>query len=109
MRPDPLPDGLVHLDAYLVRHGLASGVLVLFDERACSQPSAERRQGEPDDRTDGLTPDERDRDAPWDLVGAAGLDDEEKCVTLRKILLLHARGQTVGGWTPLPTFRGMSG
>jgi hypothetical protein len=39
---DPLPKGLAQLDEYLHRLGLATGVLVIFDRRACA-PSTEER------------------------------------------------------------------
>lgn len=41
-RPDPLSDGLAQLDAYLAGLGLATGWLVIFDQRAGLLPIAER-------------------------------------------------------------------
>ncbi|WP_218003197.1 ATP-binding protein [Nocardia concava] len=41
-RPDPLAEGLIQLDAYLDRLGLATGVLVIFDRRPHADPIAER-------------------------------------------------------------------
>jgi len=45
-RKDPLAEGLVQLDAYLDRVGLAHGVLVLFDRRSTAQPIEERTREE---------------------------------------------------------------
>ena len=41
-RPDPAPEGLSQLDAYLDRLGLATGVLAIFDRRP-DAPSIDRR------------------------------------------------------------------
>ncbi len=41
-RPDPLAEGLDQLGSYLARLGLASGTLVLFDQRTDAPPLAER-------------------------------------------------------------------
>ncbi|HBL26754.1 MAG TPA: polyketide biosynthesis operon protein CyrO [Acidobacteria bacterium] len=41
-RPDPLPDGLEQLNAYLDRLGLEHGTLILFDGRAKAPPLTER-------------------------------------------------------------------
>jgi hypothetical protein len=41
-RPDPLPDGLEQLDAYLAGLGLNEGWLMLFDRRT-GQPPVEQR------------------------------------------------------------------
>ena len=40
--PDPLPQGLRQLTAYLERLGLTTGTLVLFDQRADAKPIADR-------------------------------------------------------------------
>jgi hypothetical protein len=45
-RPDPLVKGLEQLDSYLARLGLATGWLVIFDQRS-NQPAIEER-GKPD-------------------------------------------------------------
>ncbi len=41
-RPDPLPAGLKQVDRYLGRHGLDTGVLVIFDSRPEAAPARER-------------------------------------------------------------------
>jgi hypothetical protein len=46
-RPDPLVAGLAQLDAYLHGLGLASGWLVIFDQRTGQPPIAERTTSEP--------------------------------------------------------------
>lgn len=45
-RPDPLPDGLAQLDAYLAGLSLDAGWLVIFDQRASVPPLAERMSSE---------------------------------------------------------------
>lgn len=45
-RSDPLGEGLVQLDEYLARLGLATGWLVIFDRRAGAPPIAERTNSE---------------------------------------------------------------
>ncbi len=54
-QPDPLPKGLVQLDAYLAGLGLDTGVLVLFDRRPTAPSIAERSRFEP-----GTTPSGRE-------------------------------------------------
>ncbi len=51
-KADPLGQGLVHLDGYLARLGLATGTLVLFDRRANAEP-IEQRCGVSFERTPG--------------------------------------------------------
>lgn len=46
-RTDPLQDGLGQLDSYLARLGLATGWLVIFDQRSGRPPIAERTTTEP--------------------------------------------------------------
>jgi AAA domain-containing protein len=41
-RPDPVPDGLTQLDAYLDRLGLDTGTLIVFDRRPTAPPLPER-------------------------------------------------------------------
>lgn len=41
-RPDPLPEGLAQLTAYLDRLGLGEGTLLLFDARSTAPPLPDR-------------------------------------------------------------------
>ncbi|EFO80218.1 hypothetical protein OSCT_1915 [Oscillochloris trichoides DG-6] len=45
-RPDPLPDGLTQLDGYLARLNLATGWLIIFDQRRGQPAIAERTRTE---------------------------------------------------------------
>lgn len=45
-RPDPLPEGLVQVEEYLARLGLAQGTLALFDRRPGAEPLPDRARME---------------------------------------------------------------